>query len=89
MESSNDEIDTNSEEGDSVSEVSDLPELAQVRHVPYKCEYCTLTFRKKAKYVRHLRTHTKEVLLLFFLFCRNPLCAHFPAVESVLVGTII
>lgn len=34
-------------------------------HAEYVCEYCQLTFRKNAKYIRHLRTHTKEVGIVF------------------------
>lgn len=29
----------------------------------YACEYCNMKFRKHAKYIRHLRTHTKEVVV--------------------------
>ena len=30
----------------------------------YRCEYCGTAFRKHAKYIRHLRTHTKEVIAI-------------------------
>ena len=31
----------------------------------YVCEFCNMKFRKNAKYIRHLRTHTKEVVAVF------------------------
>ena len=30
----------------------------------YRCEYCGTAFRKHAKYIRHLRTHMKEVIAI-------------------------
>ena len=43
---------------------SELLENSEETVGPYICEYCSITFRKKAKYVRHLRTHTKAVLFV-------------------------
>ena len=43
---------------------SELLENSEETVGPYIFEYCSITFRKKAKYVRHLRTHTKEVLFV-------------------------
>lgn len=35
----------------------------------YRCGYCGIVFHKKSKYLRHVRTHTKEVLLSVVCFC--------------------
>ena len=44
------------------SDSSDSENDSVISTGPYTCEYCSVVFRKKAKYVRHLRTHTKEVV---------------------------
>lgn len=66
---------------------SEQSETSEETLGPYTCEYCSITFRKKAKYVRHLRTHTKEVKLVRILDpYRNPFLALFRDVEKHLVA---
>ena len=35
----------------------------------YRCEHCGIVFHKKSKYLRHVRTHTKEVIPSVACFC--------------------
>lgn len=46
---------------------SDCGKQTTRSHVEYCCEYCNIKFRKHAKYIRHLRTHTKEVGIDFVI----------------------
>lgn len=46
---------------------SDNEKPLRTPHTEYTCEYCSIKFRKHAKYIRHLRTHTKEVIVVFML----------------------
>lgn len=45
-------------------------------HTEYTCEYCSIKFRKHAKYIRHLRTHTKEVFVVFMVIIVETLFMH-------------
>jgi len=57
---------------------SDYEKKSEHSHVEYCCEFCKMKFRKNAKYVRHLRTHTKEVFFDFGNYAtRNRLLATF------------
>ena len=59
-------------------------------HVEYCCEFCKMKFRKNAKYVRHLRTHTKEVFFDFGNYAtRNRLLATFLIVGNHLAEKTI
>lgn len=54
--------------------------------IPYRCEYCGTTFRKHAKYIRHLRTHTKEVRVAVFVRFRNHFHVRFRVVGRYLAA---
>ena len=69
---------------------SDCDRKSEHTHVEYCCEFCKMKFRKNAKYVRHLRTHTKEVFFDFGLDAtRNRLLVIFPIVENRLAERTI
>ena len=36
-------------------------ESKEPEEASFKCEYCGIVFQKQTKYIRHVRTHTKEV----------------------------
>lgn len=42
---------------------SDYEEVGtnEVEESSFKCEYCGIVYQKYTKYMRHIRTHTKEV----------------------------
>ena len=62
---------------------SEEMETKETEGPSFKCEYCGIVFQKHTKYIRHVRTHTKEVLAFFPLYLsRNHFSVHFQVVES-------
>ena len=79
------------ESGDAMdNSSSDCERKNERAHVEYCCQFCKMKFRKNAKYVRHLRTHTKEVLVGFeFNLTRNHLLVIIRIVVNRLAERII